>query len=198
MDVARRGTCEGKHLMAMSYEEACAEVTRPGAFFEVGAESIRGVDYRVFRNGPATLAQLFAGARDDESTFLVYEEQRWSFTETARHIDALAHALVHTFGVKKGDRVGIAMRNLPEWIVSFAAILSIGAVSVSFNAWWTESELDYALEDSRSAVLIVDGERVDRAHGPPDGARSRSSRCAPPRQNSSRRACTDTTTSSPW
>ena len=139
---------------------------RPGAFFEVGAESIRGVDYHVFRNGPATLAQLFASARDDESTFLVYEEQRWSFNETARHIDALAHALVHTFGVKKGDRVGIAMRNLPEWIVSFAAILSIGAVSVSFNAWWTESELDYALEDSRSAVLIVDGERVDRAHGP--------------------------------
>ena len=152
--------------MAMSYEEACSEVTRPGGFFEVGAQSIDGLDYHVFRNGPSTLAQLFAGARDDESTFLVYEQQRWSFTETVRHIDALAHALVHTFGVKKGDRVGIAMRNLPEWIVSFAAILSIGAVSVSFNAWWTESELDYALEDSGSAVLIVDGERVDRAHGP--------------------------------
>jgi long-chain acyl-CoA synthetase len=155
--------------MAMSYEEACAHVTRPGAFFEVDAESIRGVDYCVFRNGPATPAELFASARDDESTFLVYEEERWSFTETARHIDALAHALVNTFSVKKGDRVGIAMRNLPEWIVSFAAILSIGAVSVSFNAWWTESELDYALEDSGSAVLIVDGERVDRAHGPAGG-----------------------------
>ena len=86
---------------------------------------------------------------------------------------------MHTFGVKKGDRVGIAMRNLPEWIVSFAAILSIGAVSVSFNAWWTESELDYALEDSGSGVLIVDGERVERAHAPRrDGAGSRSSRCA--------------------
>ena len=152
--------------MAMSYEEACGEVTLPGRFFELGAESIDGLDYHVFKNGPATLAQLFAGARDDESTFLVYEEQRWSFTETARHIDALAHALVHTFAVKKGDRVGIAMRNLPEWIVSFAAILSIGAVSVSFNAWWTESELDYALDDSGSAVLIVDAERVDRALGP--------------------------------
>ena len=152
--------------MAMSYEEASAAVTGAGRFFEVGAESIDGVGYRVFKNGPTTLAQLFAGAREDESTFLVYEDERWSFTETARHIDALAHALVHTFGIEKGDRVGIAMRNLPEWIVSFAAILSIGAVSVSFNAWWTESELDYALEDSRSAVLIVDGERVDRAHGP--------------------------------
>ena len=73
---------------------------------------------------------------------------------------------MHTFGVQKGDRVGIAMRNLPEWIVSFAAILSIGAVSVSFNAWWTESELDYALEDSGSVLLVVDGERVERAHRP--------------------------------
>jgi long-chain acyl-CoA synthetase len=152
--------------MAMTYEEACAEVTLPGRFFEVGAQAIDGVDYRAFKNAPSTLAQLFAGARDDESTFLVYEEERWSFTETARHIDALAHALVHTFGVKKGDRVGIAMRNLPEWIVSFAAILSIGAVSVSLNAWWTESELDYALDVSGTAVLIVDAERVGRAHGP--------------------------------
>ncbi len=72
---------------------------------------------------------------------------------------------------KKGDRVGIAMRNLPEWIVSFAAILSIGAVSVSFNAWWTESELDYALDDSGSVVLIVDA-RAGRARPP--------SRCAAP------------------
>ena len=152
--------------MAMTYEEACAEVTRPGRFFEVGSETINGVDHRVFKNGPSTLAELFAGARDDPSTFLVYEEERWSFAETTRHIDALAHALVHTFGVEKGDRVGIAMRNLPEWIVSFAAILSIGAVSVSCNAWWTESELDYALDDSGSAVLIVDAERVDRADGP--------------------------------
>ena len=167
-----------EHLMAMSYEEACAGVTRPGGFFEVGPESIDGLDYNVFRNGPDTLARLFAGARDDESTFLVYEQQRWSFTETARHIDALAHALVHTFGVKKGDRVGIAMRNLPEWIVSFAAILSIGAVSVSFNAWWTESELDYALEDSGSAVLIVDGERMDRAHRPARPARDPDHRSA--------------------
>ena len=68
-----------------------------------------------------------------------------------RHVDALAHALVHTFGITKGDRVGIAMRNLPEWIVSFAAIVSVGAVSVSFNAWWTESEMDYAIERLRAS-----------------------------------------------
>ena len=33
------------------------------------------------------------------------------------------------------------MRNYPEWVISFAAVLSVGAVSVSLNAWWTEDEL---------------------------------------------------------
>jgi long-chain acyl-CoA synthetase len=152
--------------MAISYEEAVAELTAPGRTFELNEDVIDGVDYRVFKNAPPTLVDVFAASREDESTFLVYEDERWSFKETHRHIDALAHTLVHIFGVQKGDRVGIAMRNLPEWIVSFAAVLSIGAVSVSFNAWWTESELDYALEDSGSMVLIVDGERVERAHRP--------------------------------
>ena len=152
--------------MVISYDEAFAELTGPGRTFELDEDDINGVRYRVFKNAPPTLVDVFAGSREDESTFLVYEDERWSFEETHRHIDALAHALVHTFGVQKGDRVGIAMRNLPEWIVSFAAILSIGAISVSFNAWWTESELDYALEDSGSVLLVVDGERVERAHRP--------------------------------
>ena len=149
-------------------------------------------------NAPRTLVDVFGGSREDESTFLVYEDERWSFNETHRHIDALAHALVHSFSVQKGDRVGIAMRNLPEWIVSFAAILSIGAVSVSFNAWWTQSELDYALEDSGSVLLVVDGERVERAHRPAAQRRVPviAARVTPDRLF--RTACSVTRTSSRW
>ncbi len=58
------------------------------------------------------------------------------------------------------------MRNLPEWIVSFAAIICVGAISVSLNAWWTEDELDYAINDSGLKVLIGDSERVARANEP--------------------------------
>ena len=56
------------------------------------------------------------------------------------------------------------MRNYPEWVIAFAAITSIGAVSVSLNAWWTDDELDYALEDCGATVLIADVERVERGH----------------------------------
>jgi long-chain acyl-CoA synthetase len=150
--------------MSSSYDEAVAQVIGPGQIFELVEGSIGGIDYRVFKNAPPTLQQVFAGARGVESTFLVYEDERWTFDQTMRHVDALASALVSTFGITKGDRIGIAMRNLPEWIVSFAAVLSVGAVSVSLNAWWTEAEVDYAVEDSGLSLLIADPERIERAH----------------------------------
>ena len=58
-----------------------------------------------------------------------------------------ADALVDRYGIAKGDRVAIGMRNYPEWVMSMLAIISIGGVSVSLNAWWIEDEIDYALED---------------------------------------------------
>ena len=93
--------------------------------------------------------------------------------------DALGYALVHHFGVKPGDRVGIAMRNYPEWIISFAAILSIGAISVSMNAWWTAPEMEYAINDART----VGHDRRHRAHRTrrrrvPTSERARCSACA--------------------
>ena len=152
----------------MSYDEAFAKVTGPGQLFEVVEESVGrhrlpAVQERPAHPGPG----LRRGPGRPESTFMVYEDERWTFDETMRHVDALAHALVHHLRRSaKGDRVGIAMRNLPEWVVSFAAILSIGAVSVSLNAWWTEAELDYAIGDSGLSLLIADPERIERAHGP--------------------------------
>ncbi|GII95292.1 hypothetical protein Ssi02_55230 [Sinosporangium siamense] len=48
----------------------------------------------------------------------------------------------------QGDRVALAMRNYPEWVVSFSAIMALGAVAVPLNAWWTRSELEFGLADS--------------------------------------------------
>ena len=152
--------------MTASYDEAVEQVTGPGQIFELTEAVVDGVAQRLFKNAPANLGAIFANARGKDETFLVYEDERWSFDDVMRHVDAFATALVETFGIKKGDRVGIAMRNLPEWIISFAAILSVGGVSVSLNAWWTEEELDYAIGDSGLSLLIADPERVERAHAP--------------------------------
>ncbi|HEX6424007.1 MAG TPA: AMP-binding protein [Acidimicrobiales bacterium] len=149
--------------MSLSYAEAVAQVTAPGQRFETGTVEIRGVPTTVFLNGPASLRQVFDAARTrGDATFLVYEDERWSFAEVMRQVDALGSLLAGTYGVGKGDRVAIGMRNYPEWVVAFAAITSIGAISVSLNAWWTDEELAWALDDCGATVLIADRERIER------------------------------------
>jgi len=148
--------------MSMTFLEANAAVTGPGQIFELIEAEVRGVKTRVFKNAPAHLGQLFAGSRaHGDKPFLVYENETFTFTQAMDRIDALASLLVNTYGVKKGDRVAVAMRNFPEWVMSFAAIISVGAINVSMNSWWTEDEMDFALEDSGATVLICDQQRFD-------------------------------------
>ena len=158
--------------MSMSYADAVAAVTAPGQRFETGTADIAGVPTTVFVNAPNSLRDVFDTARDrGDATFLVYEDERWSFADVMARVDALGALLVETYGVRAGDRVAIGMRNYPEWVMAFAAITSVGAVSVSLNAWWTDDELGWALEDCGASVLIADRERVERtqdataAHG---------------------------------
>ena len=146
----------------MTFLEANTAVTGPGQIFELIDGEVRGVKMKVFKNAPAHLGQVFAGSRGHgDKTFLVYEDEIITFAQAADRIDALASLLVNTYGVKKGDRVAVAMRNFPEWVMSFAAIISVGAINVSMNSWWTEDEMDFALEDSGATVLICDQPRFD-------------------------------------
>jgi long-chain acyl-CoA synthetase len=150
--------------MTLSYEEAVAQVTAPGQRFETTEIDVGGTTVTVFKNAQNSLRDVFAPARGrGDATFLVYEDERWSFADVMAQVDALGALLVEKYGVRKGDRVAIGMRNYPEWVVAFAAITSIGAISVSLNAWWTEDEMDYALDDSGTTVLIADQERAERS-----------------------------------
>ncbi len=156
--------CETREdIVGISFSEAISQVTGPGSTFETVDLERDGYNIEVFKNAPPTIPAMFAGGRGVANTFLVYEDEEWSFDRVLTEADALGYALVHHYGIKKGDRVGISMRNLPEWIVAFAAILSVGAISVSFNAWWTEDEHEYAITDSGCKILIADTERVARA-----------------------------------
>jgi long-chain acyl-CoA synthetase len=148
--------------MSMTFLEANTTITGPGQIFELIDAEVLGVKTRIFKNAPAHLGQLFAGSRaHGDKPFLVYENETFTFAQAADHIDALASLLVNTYGVKKGDRVAVAMRNFPEWVMSFASIISVGAINVSMNSWWTEDEMDFALEDSGATVLICDQQRFD-------------------------------------
>lgn len=148
-----------------TYDEAIAEVTVAGGPFEIVETSVLGVDMKVFKNCPPSLRDLFASMKlRPDQPFIVYEDETYTFGQVAELADALGALLVEHYGVAKGDRVSIAMRNYPEWIISFAAITSIGAISVSINALWTADELDYAVADSGSKVVIADDARIERMY----------------------------------
>ena len=148
---------------APTYEQALAGLTSPDGPFALADGEVRGVPVRLFRNAPATLRDFLQGARaKGDAEFLVYENERYTYAQVLERVDALATALVRRYGVGRGDRVAIAMRNYPEWIVAYFAATSIGAVAVGINAWWTTDELDYGLRDCGARVLLADPERLER------------------------------------
>ena len=149
--------------MTVTIEEAHAALTAPGQMFEVEELDIRGLRTRVWKHAPPTLrAVLDISRAHGDLTFLVHEDDRLSFSEHFARVATLARWLVDHYGVAKGDRVAIAMRNVPEWSIAFWAAASVGAIVVPLNAWWTGGELAYGLADSGSRVVFVDVERAAR------------------------------------
>ncbi len=155
-------TPEAKPWPVMSLAGAHALMTAPGTEFEIEEVPIRGVLTRVWKKAPATLRDIFlAGRAHGDKTFLVYEDDRATFESFSRAALAIAHALLRD-GVKKGDRVAVAMRNLPEWPAAFFGAALTGAIVTPLNAWGQGAELEYALNDSGARVVFIDSERLDR------------------------------------
>ena len=146
----------------MTLAEAEAALTVAGGKFEIDSVEIGGVSTRVWKHAPPSLAWLIAASRaHGERVFTIYEDERVTYDANFRAVAALAHKLVG-MGIGKGDRVGLAMRNLPEWPVIFFAAVSVGAIVVPLNAWWTSGELEYGIDDSGCGILFVDDERYQR------------------------------------
>jgi long-chain acyl-CoA synthetase len=146
----------------MSIAEAHARLTAPGQRLEIEEIPIRGIPTKVWKNAPPTLREVFLNGRAfKDHEFLVCEDERATYEAFARATLTMAHRL-QADGVKKGDRVAVVMRNLPEWPVAFFAGILAGAIVTPLNGWWTGPELQYGLADSGAKVAIVDDERLER------------------------------------
>ena len=140
---------------------ALAALTAPGADYELLEQSINGNPCRVMRKAPGNLRELFEHARQfAELDYLVYGAERLSFAATYQQVAAIARVLRDDYGIQKGDRVAIGMRNYPEWVTSFLAITSLGGIAVALNALWNTEELAYALELTGARLMIGDRERI--------------------------------------
>lgn len=122
----------------------------------------------VFANRPRSLrGYLEQSLSRGDAELLRFGDRRISFAEHAAAAAAFAHALREHYGVQKGDRVAILAANCPEWITTFWATVSLGAIAVAINGWWTAHEIRYALEDAEPKVLIADRKRLERLGGDP-------------------------------
>ena len=141
---------------------AIAELSAPGQPYEVTTAVVDGTEFRVFANAPENLREVYRSALEfAESDFFVYQGERYSYQASWGLAAQVANRLLAR-GVRPGDRVGIALRNYPEWIWAFMGITSAGAIAVPMNAWWSGEELVYGIEDSGLDLLFVDRERLER------------------------------------
>jgi len=123
---------------------------------------VRGVPLKTWTTIPPALADMYSMymQRFANQDWLVYENDRITFADGERLMIALAAELVQSYGIRKGDKVGIAMRNLPEFMLAFLGITYMGGVAVPLNAMWNTKEFEYAVKDSGMKLLIADPERL--------------------------------------
>jgi len=154
------------HELVARLYEVQRQLCAPGAPFEVVEERVFGEPTRLFLRAPANLREAVAPARGfGDREFLVYRDERWSFRRFFEHVDALAAQLVGRYGIVKGDRVAIAMRNRPEWLTAAIAALSAGATLVPLNSWGRREELLHGLTDSAPRVIFCDEPRLAHVGG---------------------------------
>ena len=135
----------------------------PGARYELHEVAIAGQPVRCYRNAQPHLRAVFESMRQyGERDGLVYESERLTYAEQHAAVARAASALRDRFGVAQGDRVALAMRNLPEFVIAFWACQVLGVVAVPLNAWWTGPELAWAIDDAAPALAVMDGERWQR------------------------------------
>ncbi|MDX1736206.1 MAG: class I adenylate-forming enzyme family protein, partial [Halioglobus sp.] len=138
------------------------ELCSPGQFFELEEIEVRGQLVKSWRNAPASLRDLWLqAAGHGDAEYLVYGEERWTYAEAHRDITSIV-AWLQSNGIRQNDRVAIAMRNYPEWLLAYWATLAMGATVVGVNAWWVAEELSYGLNDAQPGVIICDEQRLER------------------------------------
>jgi acyl-CoA synthetase (AMP-forming)/AMP-acid ligase II len=142
------------------FDAVLAAVTGPGGRIAVGADA---QGRAIVTNFPATLPSFFKAfcALNGAVEAVVAGDERLTFADLDRWSDKVALAIVAR-GIAKGDRVAVAMRNCPGWIVSYMGAVKAGAVATLVNGWWQTDELAHALDLTEPKLVIADAPRAAR------------------------------------
>ena len=146
----------------MDFNQAVQKVLDTDELFQTENVEIRGTIYKAFNKVPADLKELLEYGKKvrEWEEFIVYEKEKISYLDFCNQVSKLSSFLQKEVGIKKGDKVAIAMRNYPEYLIILMAVASIGGIVVFVNAWWTTEEMEYGFDDSTAKVCFADKERL--------------------------------------
>lgn len=149
---------------ALPIDQANAALAGPGSPVELEDAVIRGVPMKVYKNAPPNIPVILdlAAQQFPDHTYLVYQNERVTFRALQLAVRKLAAEMRTKYGVQKGDRVAIIMRNYPQWPLAFYAALSIGAIATPMNSWWTSEELEYGLSFAGVKLAVMDLQIYER------------------------------------
>src|SRR5580765_3472250 len=142
------------------YDEELAKVTGPGGRLIIGKDDLGRA---IVTNFPATLPAFFKTfcALNAANEAVVAGEERLTFGDLDRISDHLAQGLAAR-GIGKGDRIGVAMRNCPTWVVCYMAIIKAGGIATLLNGWWEPFEMEHAVQLTEPKLIIADPPRAKR------------------------------------
>jgi len=141
------------------YDEILAAVIGEGGRVRLGKDA---EGRAIVANFPATLPALFDVfcALNGAVEAVIAGEERLTFAELNARATRLARVLAGSWNVAKGDRVAIAMRNCPAWIVAYMAVLKAGGIATLINGWWQADEMRHALDLSEPELIVADESRA--------------------------------------
>ena len=143
-----------------TYHSAVSQLTSTGAPFEIIDSVANGTAFKAYKNAAQSLlAVVNEGRQFDTAPFVTYQGKTLSFADFFAQVDRLRSLLIVQQQIQKGEKIAIAMRNCPEWMIAFVAILGCGAVAVPLNSWGREEELSQGLDDSEAKLVICDWPR---------------------------------------
>src|SRR6266481_9340733 len=106
------------------------------------------------------LASAFAASANKHAgkIALYWGEEEYSYGKLWEETVVVSGRLKSQFGVKPGERVGLWLKNCPEFVPAFFGILEAGAVAVPINNFLKPAEVNFILQDAGIDVLITDKE----------------------------------------
>ncbi|HMJ92774.1 MAG TPA: class I adenylate-forming enzyme family protein [Allosphingosinicella sp.] len=145
----------------IQYDAKLQEVIGPGGRIQIGHDEMGRA---IVTNLPPTLPSMFDAfcALHADTVGVIADGERITFAELNAAAGRVAHILAGSFGIKKGDRVAIAMRNAPSWIVAYMAIVKAGGIAVLVNGWWQAAELRHGLSLTEPTLVICDAPRAKK------------------------------------